>query len=135
MKKILPIIIALFVFAGCKTMNEASVFADKFYELLANKQYDEIVGYVDPELLTDYPAEEQIAMYKQRQEYWGDIKSRNSIGIETNIKNGVSLTVLRFKIECEKGTVYERLELKRVEGKEDFVITYYYFSPDPEKSE
>ncbi len=137
MKKILlgisTIIIVVTVFSSCQSVSGAQTFAEKFYEAMKINDYSSATALFDQQMLEQYGEEELIKILNQRNNSWGKIYSFSKYGFNTSTKNGITNVSLKFKVESEKGMVYEKIEF--IKRGEQYKITGYFFNPDKEKIE
>jgi hypothetical protein len=136
MKKItfFTTIFILFLFnTGCQSIEESEKIADQFYSYLKVKNYDKIIDLLDKEALEATPKDNWIEALKGREKYWGGTKSYNRTSFDISTHNGSTTVTLKYKVECEKATIYEVLRFyKRNDG---FKIVWYEFNKDEKELE
>lgn len=118
MKKLFPLAILAVLFVtlySCGigvTAKSAEPTANKFYELLKERNYDKIELIIDD---AAGPKEDWIKVL-QDQEVLGNLKSfKKKTGFHTSINNGVTTVELNYVCEYDNGTTDEKLMLKKVD--------------------
>ena len=94
------------------TAKSAEPTANKFYELLKDRDYDKIELIIDD---AAGPKEDWIKVLKE-QEVLGNLKSyKKKMGFHTSINNGVTTVELDYECEYDNATTDEKLMLKKVD--------------------
>ena len=124
-------ILLLFVFAAfisftsCESVNEAQEVADGFYAALNSEDYSALENMLDKEAVNDELKEQFMGIFAAHNDHYGKITSHSKYAFETNSENGLTVVLLKFTVETEKGKVYELLRfVKRDDGYK--IIAYQY---------
>ncbi len=128
--KLFGVIVVLFLIAGCGLESRIDSVADSFYKNLQSDNYEAATALADTSNFESFTKEEFIQWLKDRNRYWGKIKSYKRY--LTDIDEGDSLSMARFNylVVSERDTIYEFLEFE-IKG-EDIKIVSYGFSPEKE---
>ena len=135
MKNLLLSISVIFItvlsFSSCESVGEAQESADKFFSAMKSNDYETALSFFDETMFEQHGKEKLMNLLMQRNNVWGKIISFSKYGFHTSTNNGVTTVVLKFKVDSEKGKVYERLEF--IKRNDLYKLNGYFFNPDQSK--
>jgi hypothetical protein len=126
--KLISTFILAFICIGlfsCQSVKESKKVIDDFYSYTKAKDYNSIIGLLDPEALKSSPREQWINVLRGK-EQMGNLIDYSQTYSGVNTSNGVTTTVLKFEVTYDKGTLYELFRL--VENNGTYKILYYEYN-------
>jgi len=122
------ITLTLFGLQSCESVSEAQATADEFYAALKASDFEKASTYFDKAAVESFGKDKILGLLQQHNSAWPGLKTYSKYGFSTNTKNGVTVVMLKFKVETDNGIVYEKLEfIKRGEA---YFINGFFFNPD-----
>ena len=119
---------SLFGLNSCESVGDAQAVADEFYSALKTNDYTKALTFFDQTMFDEHGEDKVLALVKQRNTAWGTVLSYSKYGFNTSTNDGVTVVTLKFKVETEKGLVYERLEF--IKRGDDYKLNGYFFNPE-----
>jgi len=118
------------LFFSCNNIKNEKAIANSFYIDLQQKSYDKIIPLIDSSALAVSTKETWISLFEEKNKKFGKINSFENIAFNTSIKNNIKLTKLKYKVEFEKKTLFESLELQSLDNKTFKILHYEYSEND-----
>ncbi len=125
------ILIVAFGLTSCESVNEAQKNADEFYKNMQSGYYGVAVRFFSQGMFDEYGEEKLLELIKNRDKVWGKIESYSKYGFHTSTNEGGTFVTLKFRVQSEKGLVFERLEF--VKKGDEYKLNGYFFNPDQSK--
>jgi hypothetical protein len=121
------ITLTMFGLQSCESVNEAQAAADEFYAALKANDYEKASTFFDQTMFDRYGKDKIIELLQQHNADWPGIRSYSKYGFDTRTNNGVTVVQLKFKVETEKGLVFEKLEF--IKRGEEYLLDGFFFNP------
>ncbi len=117
-------------FISCNNIKNEKAVAGSFYADLQQKNYDKIIPSIDSSALAVSTKEAWIGLFVEKDRKFGKINSFENIASYTTHKNNFKLTKLKYRVEFEKKTLFESLEIQSLDDKTFKIFHYEYNEND-----
>ncbi len=120
------IISIVLIFSSCNSFNGAGETGEEFYNYIKNNQYDKVIGLLTDVALCASPQQDWIAGLEELKTERGKIKSFSKTSLNSEVKNGKTITVLTYNVTYSEKIYTEKITFYK-DGK-DYKINYYGFA-------
>lgn len=119
-------VFSLTLVSSCGSVGEATQQGEKFYDLIQNKKFDEVIDMLDKIAMETTPEQQWLNglenIYSQR----GKIESYTKTGFNTSIENDLNLIKLEYSVTYTNGVFKEQIEF--IKRDNEYKIVSYKFN-------
>jgi hypothetical protein len=119
-------ILSTLISTNCGSISGASEQGDTFYELIQNKQFNEVLDLLDEMALEATSKEEWIRGLENLYSERGKIENFNKTGFNTSIENDENLVRLDYSVTYTNGVFKEQIEF--IKKDHEYKIVTYKFN-------
>ena len=123
----LTLLLAACSFAADKNTAEAAV--ERFHQMVAAGQFEEIYAQATPEFQRAGPRENAIALFREVRDRLGPVRQTSQQGWEVNMVDGGNVVTLTYETQFTQGRGTERF-IFRVNGGSAQLLGYNINAPD-----